>query len=155
MSTAEKKAPVAPPADPLTLSGIPVRREYGPEDLAGRDLAADTGRRIVDMVWEDLKPRDFVNAESIDNAITTVLALGGSTNSAETEEALAVLKSRSFSESFIREEGVLAKLYPKLWDPSQNQWRAGADRQPTLARGSKYFSSKIMKLGQEKKTGLS
>ncbi len=43
-------------------------------------MAADTGRRIVDMVWEDLKPRDFVNAASVDNAITTVLALGGSTN---------------------------------------------------------------------------
>ncbi len=43
-------------------------------------MATETGRRIVDMVWEDLKPRDFVNATAIDNAITTVLALGGSTN---------------------------------------------------------------------------
>jgi dihydroxy-acid dehydratase len=43
-------------------------------------MATETGRRIVDMVWEDLKPRDFVTAASIDNAITTVLALGGSTN---------------------------------------------------------------------------
>jgi dihydroxy-acid dehydratase len=43
-------------------------------------MAADTGRRIVDMVWEDLKPRDFVTAAAVDNAITTVLSLGGSTN---------------------------------------------------------------------------
>jgi dihydroxy-acid dehydratase len=43
-------------------------------------MATDTGRRIVDMVWEDLKPRDFVSAASVDNAITTILALGGSTN---------------------------------------------------------------------------
>jgi len=43
-------------------------------------MAADTGRRIVEMVWEDLKPRDFLTAASVDNAITTVLALGGSTN---------------------------------------------------------------------------
>ena len=43
-------------------------------------MAAETGRRIVDMVWEDLKPRDFVTAGAIDNAITTILALGGSTN---------------------------------------------------------------------------
>jgi len=43
-------------------------------------MAAETGRRIVDMVWEDLKPRDFMKSASIDNAITTVLALGGSTN---------------------------------------------------------------------------
>ena len=43
-------------------------------------MAAETGRRIVDMVWEDLKPRDIVTAGAIDNAITTILALGGSTN---------------------------------------------------------------------------
>jgi dihydroxy-acid dehydratase len=43
-------------------------------------MATDTGRRIVDMVWEDLKPRDFVSAAAVDNAITTILALGGSTN---------------------------------------------------------------------------
>ena len=44
-------------------------------------MAADTGRRIVEMVWTDLKPRDFITAASVDNAITTALALGGSTNS--------------------------------------------------------------------------
>jgi len=43
-------------------------------------MAAETGRRIVAMVWEDLKPRDVVTAGAIDNAITTILALGGSTN---------------------------------------------------------------------------
>jgi dihydroxy-acid dehydratase len=32
------------------------------------------------MVWEDLKPLDILTADSFDNAITTVLALGGSTN---------------------------------------------------------------------------
>ena len=43
-------------------------------------MASATGRRAVDMVWEDLKPRDLLTAASFDNAITTVLALGGSTN---------------------------------------------------------------------------
>jgi len=43
-------------------------------------MATETGRRIVEMVWEDLKPRDIVTAASIDNAVTAVLAIGGSTN---------------------------------------------------------------------------
>jgi dihydroxy-acid dehydratase len=43
-------------------------------------MAAETGRRIVDMVWEDLKPGDILTAAAVDNAITTILALGGSTN---------------------------------------------------------------------------
>jgi len=52
-------------------------------------MAAETGRRIVEMVWQDLKPRDFVTANSIDNAITTVLSLGGSTNAVVHMVALA------------------------------------------------------------------
>jgi dihydroxy-acid dehydratase len=43
-------------------------------------LATLTGRRIVEMVWEDLRPRDFLSRGSFDNAITTLMAMGGSTN---------------------------------------------------------------------------
>src|SRR5512141_3428644 len=43
-------------------------------------MAAQTGQRIVEMAWEDLKPRDILTTESFDNAITAVLAIGGSTN---------------------------------------------------------------------------
>jgi dihydroxy-acid dehydratase len=43
-------------------------------------MAAHTGRRIVDMVWDDLKPTDILTDAAFGNAITTVLALGGSTN---------------------------------------------------------------------------
>jgi len=43
-------------------------------------MATATGKRIVDMVWEDVKPSDLFNDASFRNAITTVLAIGGSTN---------------------------------------------------------------------------
>jgi dihydroxy-acid dehydratase len=43
-------------------------------------MAALTGRRIVEMVWEDLKPSYILNGDAFHNAVTTVLALGGSTN---------------------------------------------------------------------------
>ena len=43
-------------------------------------MATLTGRRAVELVWEDLKPSDILNAESFDNAIVTLLACGGSTN---------------------------------------------------------------------------
>lgn len=43
-------------------------------------MASQTGRRIVEMVWEDLKPLDFLRMASFDNAIAAVFALGGSTN---------------------------------------------------------------------------
>ncbi len=49
-------------------------------DSRHAQMATLSGKRIVDMVWEDLQIRDIVDARAIDNAVTTVLALGGSTN---------------------------------------------------------------------------
>ena len=43
-------------------------------------MATATGKRIVQMVWDDLKPSDLLTQTAFRNAITTVLALGGSTN---------------------------------------------------------------------------
>jgi len=43
-------------------------------------MANSSGRRIVEMVWEDLKPRDILSPCSFENAIAAVFALGGSTN---------------------------------------------------------------------------
>ena len=43
-------------------------------------MCADSGRRIVEMVWEDLKPSDIMSAAGVDNAIRCHLAMGGSTN---------------------------------------------------------------------------
>ena len=43
-------------------------------------MAVATGRRIVDMVWEDLKPSDILTEASFDNATKIDMALGGSTN---------------------------------------------------------------------------
>jgi dihydroxy-acid dehydratase len=43
-------------------------------------LAMNTGERIVDMVWEDLKPSDIFTADAFENAITVDMAIAGSTN---------------------------------------------------------------------------
>jgi dihydroxy-acid dehydratase len=50
-------------------------------DSAHARLAVASGRRIVDLVWQDVKPRDILTSEAFDNGITTAIALGGSTNS--------------------------------------------------------------------------
>ena len=39
-----------------------------------------TGKRIVDMVWEDLRPSDIMTREAFENAIVVNSAIGGSTN---------------------------------------------------------------------------
>jgi len=42
--------------------------------------AYETGKRIVDMVWEDLKPSDIITRKALENAIVVNSAIGGSTN---------------------------------------------------------------------------
>lgn len=44
-------------------------------------MAAATGRRIVEMVSEDLRPSAIITRESLLNAATVILSLAGSTNS--------------------------------------------------------------------------
>ena len=43
-------------------------------------MASACGRRIVEMVWGDLKPSDILTRASFENAITADMAIGGSTN---------------------------------------------------------------------------
>ena len=43
-------------------------------------IAYETGLRIVDMVWEDLKPSDIMTREAFENVIVVNSAIGGSTN---------------------------------------------------------------------------
>ena len=45
-------------------------------------IARETGRRIVELVRKDIKPRDIVSKESFYNAIRVDMAIGGSTNTA-------------------------------------------------------------------------
>ena len=43
-------------------------------------IAYETGRRVVDMVWEDLRPSDIMTRAAFENAIVVNSAIGGSTN---------------------------------------------------------------------------
>jgi dihydroxy-acid dehydratase len=43
-------------------------------------MAEATGARAVAMAWEGRRPSDVLTAEAFDNAITMLMALGGSTN---------------------------------------------------------------------------
>jgi len=59
---------------------LPLASSIPAVDARHAQMATLCGRRAVELVWEDLKPSDIASAASFDNAIVTVLALGGSTN---------------------------------------------------------------------------
>ncbi|MEY3083649.1 MAG: hypothetical protein RJA94_3634 [Pseudomonadota bacterium] len=50
------------------------------DDANHMRMCASAGRRIVDMVWEDLKPFDIMTRASFLNAIRVAMAMGCSTN---------------------------------------------------------------------------
>lgn len=53
------------------------------------DVVARAGRRIVEMVWEDLKPRDVMRREAFENAVMVALAVSGSINLVRHLQAIA------------------------------------------------------------------
>ena len=70
----------------MTLTGnaaipAPFRERMG--------MAYDTGRRIVQMVLDDLKPSDIMTREAFENAIVVNAAIGGSTNAPPHLQAVA------------------------------------------------------------------
>jgi dihydroxy-acid dehydratase len=59
---------------PLGLSTLPV------DSNQRYKMSRDAGRRIVNMVREDLKPSDILTLPAFKNAVAVCMALGGSTN---------------------------------------------------------------------------
>jgi len=43
-------------------------------------MASNTGRQIVEMVWANRRPSDLLTRAAFENALVTLMALGGSTN---------------------------------------------------------------------------
>ena len=79
-------------------------------------MCASSGRRIVEMVWQDLKPSDILSPPAVDNAIRCHLAMGGSTNAmihvvAMARRAGIPLTLQRF-DSLARQVPVLANVRP-------------------------------------------
>lgn len=79
------------------------------------------------------------------------LTVGGA--GLETEEALAVLRSREFTEKFIRDRNLMPVLFASRWNEKEQRWRADTTP-PTPAQAYKYFHKSIRAVIQDKKTGL-
>ncbi|GLR55051.1 L-arabinonate dehydratase [Shinella yambaruensis] len=63
----------------MTLSGA---SSIPAVDSGHSRMASACGARIVDMVWEDLKPSKILDRDSFLNGLVAYMALGGSTNAA-------------------------------------------------------------------------
>jgi dihydroxy-acid dehydratase len=70
---------MAAAVDALGLT-LPGASSIPAPDSSHARMASASGRRIVEMVWEDLTPKRILTTEAFENAVTAAMALGGSTN---------------------------------------------------------------------------
>ena len=89
----------------LSLSGY---ASIPAPDSRHAQMATQTGRRIVEMAWEDLKPSDILTPASFDNAVITALALSGSTNAAV--HLIALSKRAGFNLTLERFDELARKI---------------------------------------------
>ncbi len=79
-------------------------------------MASSSGMRIVDMVWEDLKPSTFLTRDSFTNGVAAYMALGGSTNAAIHLIAMAgragITLRLDEMDAMARHIPVIANLFP-------------------------------------------
>ncbi len=59
---------------------LPYSSTMAAEDEEKRLSAAESGRVLVEAVKKDIRPRDIVTRKSIENAVSVIMAVGGSTN---------------------------------------------------------------------------
>lgn len=72
-----------------------------------------------------------------------------------TVEALAVLKSRSFTREFIEQEGLLTHLFADEWDAQARRWRhAEQGEVPDIRDAVKLFDESIRFVDEDPETGL-
>lgn len=86
--------------------------------------------------------------------LASVIGLGLNSRGSATDEALAILRSRQFTEAFISDRQLMPELFATKWDEQRKQWKGSPDAQPTLAKAYKYFDKKIREVTQDKRTGL-
>ncbi len=86
-----------------------------------RDLARKAGQQVIRLVEEDVKPRDIVTSETLDNAIALDMAMGGSTNTVLHLLAIAHEAGVNYSISRIAE---VAEKVPHICKVSPaSKWR--------------------------------
>ncbi len=83
--------------------GLPGNGTIPAVDIRRRQLAKEAGKKIMELLAKDIRPRDIVTRDAIHNAFSVDMALGGSTNSVLHVTAIAHEAGVDFPLSVVHE----------------------------------------------------
>jgi len=87
--------------------------------------------------------------------IASLAGINIGSGNTSTDQAIAVLKSRAFTDAFIKEEQLLPILFSDQWDSQKKTWRLEDQNEaPTLRQAYLLFDERLRTITQDKKTGL-
>lgn len=77
----------------------------------------------------------------------------GSAGPSRKDEALAMLRSRSFVSAFMAANNAFEELYPDAWDSEAGEWIAGRNA-PSEQDRYQRFTESVLKIAENKQTGI-
>jgi uncharacterized protein involved in exopolysaccharide biosynthesis len=114
--------------------------------------------RAVTVVISAGLERNAINgsANSIVGSLGGLASLAGVSMGGDeaTEESLAVLQSRGFTEAFISDKNLVPLFFAKKWDARANKWKVSEQDIPSLHEAFRYFDEQVRKVIEDKKTKL-
>lgn len=69
-------------------------------------------------------------------------------------EAIATLKSRRLSTSFIQDNNMLPDLFPEHWDADKEDWNVESASVPTMADAYERFDKDVRRVNEDRTTGM-
>jgi len=136
--------------------GLPGNGTIPAVDARRRGLARDAGRAVMSLLAKNVRPRDFINKESIYNALTVDMALGASTNSVLHLMAVAHEAGVAFPLSLVNEISqktpCLCKLAPAYIDKNTKYHIEDLDRAGGISAVMKEIKG-LLKLDLKSATG--
>ncbi|MFC1985605.1 dihydroxy-acid dehydratase [Chloroflexota bacterium] len=133
--------------------GLPGNGTIPAIDIRRRQLAKEAGQQVLKLLASNIRPRDIINKDSIHNAFTVDMALGGSTNSVLHIMAVAHEAGVEFP---LPEVNKISELTPQLCKlrPTGDHHVEDLDRAGGIAAVMKELQG-LLKLGAKTVSGES
>ncbi len=89
------------------------------------------------------------------SGIASIAGINMTPGGSSADKAIAVMRSRAFTDAFIKDEKLLPVLFSEVWDVQSSGWKTqGPEDIPTIRKAYDVFDRSVRSITQDKKTGL-